>query len=227
MYLCFPIVVSCIRTEYPKQAFIFIAGVLAALTMLVFSPTQSGLPMDYHDYFEPHTIIRGASGFVLGGLISRAETYRPFALLVSQRWWLPAAVAVVVVLLTMQRTEWIVILLFPVIISALANREMTLVRVFGRNWLIIAGNLSYSVYLLHDQLHEGRIFFQDTLTLGSTPAHFISLAVSAVILYVMAGLTYCVIERPARRYLVKIGRSFNFARTIDGVHTNVLGAKSN
>jgi peptidoglycan/LPS O-acetylase OafA/YrhL len=204
-YLLFPVLASCMYIRSRAQAFSTATVLCGAIIFLVSSPTQSGLPMDYHDFFEPHTVMRGLVGFMLGGLICRAEFYPQFEAFIS-RPWVPMAVAVAVLTLLMkQRTEWIVILAFPLLISSFAHAKGLPAKALNAKWFAAAGALSYSVYLLHDQLDEARLLIKRVLaSANGTYDHLIYLFASFVFVYAISALIYLCIEKPARKCILRL-----------------------
>ena len=205
MYLVFPILAGCMYLRSRLQALLTGVALLAMLSILACTPTQSGLPMDFHDFFEPHTIMRGALGFMFGRVVINAERYPPFAFFISRSWVLLAIAATAIILLMQQGTESMILLIFPLLISALVHTKGIMAKQLNANWITLAGSLSYSVYLLHDQLHDVQLVIKRYFTLGQTSYdHSVYLLASFVFLYSISAFCYFLLETPARNYILKV-----------------------
>jgi peptidoglycan/LPS O-acetylase OafA/YrhL len=205
LYLTFPVLSSIIalssRTAAARSAL-----VLSSMFLILFyTDNSNGLPLDFHDYFEPRTLMRGAASFMLGGLISRAE-FNPVHHSIFLRPWTASCVALIAILLMASKgTELLIVSAFATLIYALVMSSYGFVqKVLSGRYCRIAGRLSYSVYLLHDQFFAACSIVRDRFNYElSGPLHAILLIVSMIALYAGAALCYISLEQPARTLILK------------------------
>jgi peptidoglycan/LPS O-acetylase OafA/YrhL len=208
MYFLFPLISELAHVRRPIIMISATFVIACSLGLLVHSTGKNDHPLDYHDYFEPQAIARGAIGFMLGALIRGAEVHSRFKWFVSRIWTLPASTAVVAVLLSTPGTDYISVLSFPLLVSAIANVNLEYCGNVPSRMLAAAGGLSYSVYLIHDQLHTTRTFINEVLTsTPTTSSYMMYLLFSFVVLYAIAGIIYVLVEQPARTLIVRLASS--------------------
>jgi peptidoglycan/LPS O-acetylase OafA/YrhL len=148
-------------------------------------------------------VIRCIAEFSLGLLAFRVASW-PAAVNLASR---PAVVVglsgAIVVLLMMPGTDLPVVLLFPLLVLALAAGSGFLVRRMAGGLLYTLGVLSYSLYLLHFRF----IWFERVLrehlphSWTQDARQAIAAAVTFALLILCSVVTYTAIEKPCRKLL--------------------------
>jgi hypothetical protein len=101
------------------------------------------------------------------------------------------------------------IAIFPLLLIHIARSDGLLARSLALPLVVLGGEWSYSIYLLHP-LFIHYFEFHDASTAGLT-AYGIRLAAYGLLIIAMSGVTYNLIEGPARSYLRRVlgGRSIS------------------
>jgi peptidoglycan/LPS O-acetylase OafA/YrhL len=204
-YVCFP-VLALLLFRLRRLPW----WLLATLSVLAMAPfaASSLLHGDNHDLWE----IRIAGGFLAGALMNMAVrrlTVTPTV----QRWaGGVAAVAVLeLVLIGLWSSSWtglsksgVAVLLFPVLVGALALSNGALARALGTPVMQLGGRISYSLYLVHTCL----FFVLDTLAarqpaLAAGSPNYMALLPQVVLLTLPAAyLLWRFVEEPCRSWLM-------------------------
>jgi peptidoglycan/LPS O-acetylase OafA/YrhL len=157
-------------------------------------------------------VLRCLGGFTLGLVAyryyaaERAPALQAFPRAVS---WLPArfgarsgdaAALLILALLAVPDADIAIVVLFPVLILALAEAGSQAARFLSSRPVYWLGTISYSLYLVHrliDEMFRGSI--QARLDAVHTPhAYTVSCVLIVPITFAFAAFTYYAIERPAR-----------------------------
>jgi len=203
MYLLFPF--GClILVNLPRLAVHGICGLCAIGVVIVFGSEEPA--------WSHHPLLRIVLEFTIGmGLYLHARAVRPR--LDRWRWGGVSVIGALTVLLASGSTSnGLYIVVFASLIFVLSGERDLLARCLDRPGLRYLGEISYSIYLLHSPVgaivvnvvRKGFPRFDPT-----SPAVGLISIVASILL---AGLTYRLVELPARRWL-RGGRPPRFART--------------
>ena len=158
----------------------------------------------------PLSLIRCVSEFWLGMLLVRIGL-SPAIVAYKRKAWVSYTVsAAILLLLTVPKTDLVLVCFFPLLILSLTGRPNLITRVLGCRTIGYLGLLSFSIYLLHVLLN-GLIESVDhkVHAFGYMHSHSYGVAVGLLMLFPLSALTYRIIEVPGRRWLrgVLEGRS--------------------
>ncbi len=209
-YLCFPVLalLAWPVRRLPRA----VPGALAVLIMvpLAWHAFRTGDP-----YFPWSWLLRIGAGFTAGVLAYLAVRRVPRTPKTAR---IAGAVAVLAVVEIVAGLYWadtvpggpvvggyggVVLVLFPVLIGALALTDRGPARLLSAPWALHGGRISYSLYLVHIPVFE--VFWTATTTLGpvaaGTPnAAFLAPQVLFISL-LLAHLLFRYVEEPARGWL--------------------------
>jgi len=114
------------------------------------------------------------------------------------------------------------IILFSVAILLTAIGESAFTKVPGAAWLGRLGNTSYAIYMLHELLLI-LVFKPVWHQLGLTPGAFPLFALGCcAVLTMAAGLTYSLIENPARKLINRLAPRDSSRRSLEPKHVEAL-----
>lgn len=203
-YACFPVLVLALwrAGRLPGPA-------LAGLAVLAMTPLAVLVASHGDLYFRWAWLVRIGGGFLAGALGYLAVRRVPRTRLVGRLAGVVAAaclVAVPAVLLWGGTSAGIVVILFPVLIAALALSDGRLAGLLSAPWPVHGGRISYSLYLVHLPVFE--MFWAGAARAGSLAPGLPGatwLAPHAVLLAVLlAHLLFRYVEEPARRWLRRL-----------------------
>ena len=185
--------------------------VLGALSVAVMVPTAAVLMIIGNPYYPFSWAVRLLAGFSAGVLLYlRVRSVRRSPIV--QRWagWIAGGtVAAITLGLWLGSTEvsnhrgGVVIVLFPVLIGAVALADGGRSRLLGSRWAVHGGRMSYSLYLVHIPIFElawSAMLFFPALAPDS-PAGLVLAGLALVGVLGAAHLLYRFVEEPARRRL--------------------------
>jgi len=216
-YVCFP-VIALVLFRLRRLPW----WLLAALSLLVMSPfaASSALHGDDQNLWD----IRIAGGFLAGALMNMAVRQLRVTPTV-QRWASAVAGMAVVELvlvgwwsssLTGMTKVGVAVLLFPVLVGALALSKGRLARALGTPVMQLGGRISYSLYLVHTCL----FFVVDTVAshtslLAPGGPHYMFVLPQVVLLTLPAAyLLWRFVEEPSRSWLMAHQPRLPRARTV-------------
>ena len=90
--------------------------------------------------------------------------------------------------------------LFALILLAMTSGQKTIVKVFSANWLVVLGEASFALYLIHNPVHE---IMRRVMERGGWPVYLLYLAI-CIGLSVLS--IYC-LETPARHWILRKARA--------------------
>jgi peptidoglycan/LPS O-acetylase OafA/YrhL len=213
-YLLFPVLLVPTMFRKPAVGWLTAAGCAAALAVLSALPASvvhgqhaPDALLDLHRPWLAFPVLRCLPEFMLGILSYRLAATPAGAALGSSRWVAPALCLVILALLTMPRTDLAVVLLFPLLTTALASGTHLPGRLLASSSANMAGKLSYSIYLTH-QLLAGTLNWiwlhtDDAVSRIMGQQNYATLILTATVLltFPVAFCAYKVIELPGRRGL--------------------------
>ena len=207
-YLLFPAMLFPCLFRHPSWAWrsaIVCVVTLAVLCMLPQSwghrPTQTTL-LDLHASQFALPVVRCLSEFALGLLAFRLSA-SPFGLVLAQDRWLSGTICVIIIfLMTIPRSDFLVVLLFPTLVISLTSDQHLPGRILSSPGVEFIGLLSYSIYLTHD-LMGGLLGWVHGLaySIGLRHAQTYAAVVGILLTFPISYLAYSLIEVPSRRWL--------------------------
>lgn len=209
--LCFPfIVLALLRRSWPANLLAMLGALLmlpliAHSPALIDEPKRSGL-LDIWHYGTPYPVIRCLADFVMGVIAYRALEFGWTRRVLGNPWFAGLIYLGTVVLMMFKHADILIVACFPLLILVLQAGNNLPARIIGGQPFYGLGVISYSIYLVHNQLNYFMHDLARALTqagLGTNSATAVSIAVFACVAILIARLTYRLIEQPAMRYLRK------------------------
>ena len=206
-YALFPALVVVVWKGGRRTAWVSCAGLVVACALLLDRALAAGIPIETISVFPPFRFLQFGIGVVLARafLLSKRASSSALALV-------PMLVLLVVFALSDRfsrdylHTGWIDIASL-LTIYFLAQRGSFLTRLLSHPWLLLLGESSYSLYLLHVPLRDTtRAIVNRVDVLQQLPQELIFVAF--LLLSVLASvLTFKYVEAPARRWINARGRA--------------------
>ena len=185
-----------------------IALSIGTLVFLSFSPlahahaVDSAAILDVHDWHYGLPVLRCLAEFVLGMIAYQFSTTSSGIRFASRAWIQDALAVVAIMLLTIPRTDFLMVCSIPPLLAGLARGGSFVARILGSKPMELAGRYSYSIYLIHTLLYGvlGWIHHQVNaagLKHGQTFAALIGISLTIP----LAALAYHSIEKPGRAFI--------------------------
>ncbi len=216
-YALFPAFCAVVWKGGRRAAWASCAGLVVACTLLQGLVLAGPIPFETVMVFPPFRFLQFGVGVVLARalLLSKRESSSALAMV-------PLLALLVVFALSDRfsrdylHTGWIDIASL-LTIYFLAQRESFLTRLLSHPLLLLLGESSYALYLLHVPLRDTtRAIVNRVDALQQLPQELIF--VTFLLLSVLASvLTFKYVEAPARRRINAWGRAREASRTVDGV----------
>ncbi len=207
VYLAFPIVTMLLLARGRAAAVAASVSVMAVVGFLWWTTRLQDSPYDVHDFFESRTLLRAFSGFGLGVLAWRVDAARVLHALSPGPRSAATAASILLVALTMARDgqELLTLPAFAFLLVGLSAGGPLTQRILNAPIFFTLGYLSYSVYLIHDELHSLHDLLERTggRFLADKPAHLLALGLTLAAGYTLAALAYRFVEEPARRAVLR------------------------
>lgn len=199
-YLLFPLFVTCI---FHRQAWVLAASCVAALAgLLLVCFTGDHWAVDgIHNHPWPwRDLLRCASEFVLGLAVYRVyRSGRLTRLFEKDRVAFGISAAILALILT-KRPDPFILLFFPPLILALSLNKGWVARFMGLKFPHFLGQISFSLYLVHQNLRSPLANLAQALHPAPFPP-VLAMALAALFTLLMifpAWLSYSWIEKPGR-----------------------------
>jgi len=200
-YLTFPFLLTVCRKQ---SSYTLWAALAVTFLVIVFFSTAAGMPMrvDLPGWraYAPQALVR-LPEFVVGVLIGVLYARRRREITLG-RWALPALVVLFAALVSASTDPWVssasVVPLSAIIIATAQSNS----RFLSNRLLVFFGGASYSLYIIHEGLHDFISDLTHGSRLGDVAFHPALLVVSA--------LAFLLVEEPAReriRRLVSLKKS--------------------
>jgi peptidoglycan/LPS O-acetylase OafA/YrhL len=212
-YVIFPLLLM--PTLYAKvsirclsaAACVVILGALCILPTQFHGPGRSDALLDLVQPTLAIPVVRCLAEFALGLLAFRTSLTPVGQWVKLSKWIAPSALLVIIALLTIPKTDFAVVMLFPILIVSLASDLNVAGRVLASKPLEFVGTISYSIYLDHVFIHGAKI--QLWITAAVTKAHlghpeYYVTAFFFAITFPISYIAYRLIEKPGRRWLRRL-----------------------
>ena len=177
--------------------------VLVHLPALAHEPKRAGL-MDLWNYETIYPVVRCIAEFILGVITFRVSQLAWVKQLISHDWIAPVLFFLILVLMAMRQADVWVVALLPLFILSLISRTNIVARFMGSKPIYRLGQISYSIYLIHNQMNYFMLSFArylESIGVGQTAANTIAMFIFVAIVIVFAEMVYRYIEKPARNYI--------------------------
>lgn len=208
-YLLFPLVATVFYRMRNLPFTVLAGGAVALMTPIALAYLETGSP--YYPWSWLVRILCGFGGGILAYLAvrklkSQGTDVRRRASLVASATPVLIVVGLVVGELIGPGRGGAVILLFPILVGALALADRGVARFLSRPAMVHGGRISYALYLIHIPMFEVywlAMAYVPELTGSTVVAHLAGLAVLGATLPA-AQLLYRWVEEPARRAMKKV-----------------------
>lgn len=204
-YLAFPLLALLLHRLRALPRWLLWALAVGCLVPVAWHALAVGAP-----YFPFSWLVRLAGGFAAGALVCLAVRRTPRTPFVAGVARLVATVTLLQLLLGLLWTDGLagdrraaVVVLFPVLVGALALSEKGPARVLSGPVAVVGGRASYSIYLVHVPLFE-LYWVKQQQHAGIAPGgpYNGAAAPALIVLAIVAGyLLWRLVEEPARRAL--------------------------
>lgn len=212
-YLLFPLLLALTWRSRPVLLLVTVAACIASLWWLQgWVPADPGVvkrgPLDVFWGYSVGPMLRCLAGFTLGIVACRLCEVP----LVAARIGTPSAVLAIagalVAAACLPGADLAVTLLAPVLVASLACGAGPVVALLGSTAIVRLGDVSYSLYLWHQELLRvgSQVARRIAPAVGTAPADFIGLALTGLVCLAVATLSWRLIERPMRRWLLSLSR---------------------
>ena len=153
-YLLFPAFAATLLTGTRRTLLIAVATTAAIIITLDLVQIPGWTTdYDFHDSYDPRTLIRTFAGFALGMLTWRFEQLQIAPRLTSHWSAAPITALIFIYLMATPGHQWAIVLAMAPLLATLAQASGRTLRLLNTPILYQAGALSFAVYLIHDQLH--------------------------------------------------------------------------
>ncbi|MHA6629060.1 acyltransferase family protein [Pseudonocardia sichuanensis] len=208
-YLLFPVAALVLFRMRRLPAVVLAGGAVVLMAPMAWAYLSAGTP-----YFPWSWLVRILCGFGAGALVYLAVRRTSWTPAARCRASVVAAALPVVVAAGLLAGELVapgrggaVLLLFPLLVAALAVADRGPATVLSTPWLVYGGRLSYCLYLVHIPLFEVYWLALARFTVlasGTVLAHVVGgLVLLATV--AAAALAHHLVEEPSRRRLRAVG----------------------
>ena len=221
-YLAFPLLLA---PMFRRASVAAVAATVCAVVLALLSFQRASLAHDFNVH-EPLNlsgpwlalpVVRCIAEFALGLLSFRVAGTDVSRRVLSNRWVAPLLCGVIVGIMAVPQSDLAVVLLFPVLVTSLANGTHLPARVLSSPPAELAGRLSFSIYLTH-KLFYGVLLWVYTRghAAGIAHAQFYAAAVCIALTAPTAWCAYRFIEVPGRSRLRRLfeGSSSDTVRSL-------------
>ena len=210
-YLLFPVILTpCLFRRAWSAWAVGVACVAALAVLCALPPGLNHKPfpemlLDLHESAFGLPVLRCLPEFALGVLAFRLSATPPGLALARSSWMAAAVCGAILALLMLPRTDFAVVLLFPLLVLCLMSDRHAPGRLLASRPFMMLGELSYSIYLTHDLMGGllGRVH-EAIGAMGWPHAQSYAAGVGIVLTLLCAYLSYTLIELPGRRWLRQV-----------------------
>ena len=212
-YLAFPALLAAAVFSSRKRA--AAAGVIAAVTVAVLAVAPGSYafsfqgrmgPLDIYSSATPAPLLRCLAEFTIGLLSFRAARYWARLGFTGAGTAAVLAAAGILALMARPGCDLAVVALIPLLLTSLAAQRGMVSWLLGSPGPYLLGELSYSIYLIHDKFVRLDEVLCGALAGHTAYAAALSAAITSAVVIGCAAVTYTWIEKPCRRYLASARR---------------------
>lgn len=203
-YVAFPLVCALIFRGR-RTMWIWCAICLVVLAVLASINTHDVERLYLNQYASPESLIRCVAEFSLGMTAYRASFTRFGQIVKNSAWVTSTLCALILLLMTFQPMDLVIVLLVPFMVISLAGRRSSITAFLGSPVLEYLGLLSYSIYLLHSLIIPFLITpLQKIFKHTGTTAFLYAAAFAILALIACSVVTYHFLEVPGRDSLRRL-----------------------
>jgi peptidoglycan/LPS O-acetylase OafA/YrhL len=195
-YLLFPLVIGLLWRVSGRSLFVAAVAALAAVWALAY--VAGG---DMNQWDGPTAVWRCLPQFFLGCICYRVYRDR----LIDARAWAGLVFPVTLLMLYFDYRDVVVVTLFPLIILCAVSARGTAGRILNARPVVLLGEISFSVYLVHGLVQHATTHALNALDLDQTEfsvAHsWLALSLMLLAVFVLSIASYRFFEKPVRRWL--------------------------
>jgi peptidoglycan/LPS O-acetylase OafA/YrhL len=195
-YLYFVFFAGLLLTgKYPRLMALCCVGVLAALSV------RDAGRLNY--FVGMRAILRTLAGFSLGVLLYRAYLRR----VTRRRQWSGVAAILLVGAFSILELDFLAVCASACLIYDSVDRGNVIGKLLDTRFLVVLGDWSYSIYLLHAPVHftvmiAFAAFHHPVAQLGLLAARALLLT-TALVVVMLAAVHYRYVERPLRQWVLR------------------------
>jgi peptidoglycan/LPS O-acetylase OafA/YrhL len=174
--------------------------ILIGLPALIDEPKRAGL-LDIWHYDTVYPVVRCVADFTLGIIIFRVSKLSWVKRLTSLSWLSPVLLCLILIFMSIQQADVWIVALFPLFILSLVPDNNLVARFIGCRPIYKLGELSYAIYLIHNQMNYFILYFAkklESIGIDKLSANAFSMFLFSVFVIFLANLAYRFIEKPAR-----------------------------
>lgn len=204
LYLIFPFLTLIALLRRPKFGVLLGISSICCLFILAYAPQASlGIarykgPLDIVNPLDPGSLLRGAAEFSLGMLAWRVWQSGTMKVLVKKNWPLNLVLTLLAITLCIHHADFFVVLLFPTALVFLAEPSTLASKVLSSPSFLWAGEISYSLYLLHQLAGDFSTFFLTRILHLEVSHEVLWYALALTSAFLAASVSYHFVEKPAR-----------------------------
>ena len=195
-YLMFPLVIGLLSRASGRSLLVATLAALAAIWAFAYA-----VGGDMNQWDGLTALWRCLPQFFLGCICYRV--YRQG--LIDARAWGGLVFAATLLMLYFDYRDVIVVTFFPLIILCAASARGVSGRILNARPVVLLGEISFSVYLVHGLVQHAATHALNALDLDQTEfslGHsWLALALMLVAVFVLSTMSYRFLERPMRRWL--------------------------
>ncbi|NNM59254.1 MAG: acyltransferase [Legionellales bacterium] len=207
--LLFPfLALLCLRRSW---LWIGLSGLISLITLpilvhlpaLINEPKRAGL-LDIWNYETVYPALRCIADFMLGMIVFRVSRLNWIKQITALNWFAPILFCLILTLMCIKQADILIVVLFPLFILALISETNLVSRIIGSLPVYRLGELSYAIYLIHNQMNYFMLVLVKKLValgVNYTGTYVLAMLIFAVIVIILAEFAYRFIEKPARNYI--------------------------
>lgn len=209
VYLLFPSLAAlCLNGARWRAALVGIAMLVALplLTMvpaLIDEPKRAGI-LDIWDYGTPYPVVRAFIGFTIGIVAYRVAQAPSIATRLGSDWCMGVVTCALIVSMCVKPADLVFAFLLPPFIIGIAQQTSVVSRGLASRPIHWLGELSFSIYMIHDVMIYFIVAFARWLEVKGMTAHAAMSIGTLMFACGVIGLSqfaYSFIEKPSRRHI--------------------------
>lgn len=208
-YLLFPLIALLCLTSTKMMALALGSAAILTVLLLVLAASHHVIgaevskgPLDL--FFSPFTAIRCLVGFTLGQLVWRFHKQPVLVSLAARSSAQMLIAGLTLVALSIPGADFLVYLLFVLLILCLSTDQGAVAHVFASRPLHILGTISFAIYLVHYRALGIWAAVQHRLGhFGLLTRHLAATLVTGLIVIGVSWLLHVTVEKPCRQWMRK------------------------
>ncbi|MEQ5052884.1 acyltransferase [Klebsiella michiganensis] len=179
---------------------------IAIAPALIHEPKRSGI-MDIWHYETIYPVIRAVAGFIVGMVLFNISKLDIVMKIIMAPGLSLCMLLFIIFSMTFKNADFIIIALFPIFVLSLVNEKSLVGRLMSSKLIYRLGVLSYSIYLIHNQLNYFMLIIKSHILsegINEQGATILSCILFALITILLSEITFRYVEKPARDYLRKM-----------------------